>query len=313
MNDSTQQTPFNTFLNISVRISILGVIGVAGFYYFNGKPPGFIILFALALIYVVLFVNGRHYLQENFEDDYVPLVNSVSPPYATTPINDLDDYEYTSVFANETDREISTGLRNKLMSQYPLDWSVQPPSSSQFQTGLTEHFTNMAKDASGCDTSDNLLPYENITEYKLTPPDTDVLEMEERKILTTYKPKELRDLNSYSPDDTYTLIKKIYDAKGLIPHVEHTKDTNIYEITGVRSKEDTVTYEDDEVPVEDVNSTSSVETTIHVPPAARDYLHDNDPFFDKTNRTRVDKWDYTKYTPGLERMFAPTYPHNQWY
>jgi hypothetical protein len=72
-------------------------------------------------------------------------------------------------------------------------------------------------------------------------------------------------------------------------------------------------YEDDEVPVEDVNSTSSVETTIHVPPAARDYLHDNDPFFDKTNRTRTDRWDYTKYTPGLERMFAPTYPHTQWY
>ena len=26
-----------------------------------------------------------------------------------------------------------------------------------------------------------------------------------------------------------------------------------------------------------------------------------------------DRWDYTKFTPGLERMFAPTYPTVEWY
>lgn len=46
------------------------------------------------------------------------------------------------VFQNEGDRELSTALRNKLMSQYPMDWSTQPPSSAQFQAGLRESFEN---------------------------------------------------------------------------------------------------------------------------------------------------------------------------
>lgn len=311
MDNTSSPGPFDTFLNVCVHLVAIGALMYLGFKFFNGKPSGFIFISILVFLYLVIYINGRYYLQENFKDCSVPVENSFSKPYDLHHINDLDDYEYNSVFANETDREISKGLRNKLMSQYPLDWSSQPPSSSQFQTGLTEHFQNMAKDASRQDMSDNLLPYENISEHNLTPPDTSKLEMEERKILQTYKPKETHDLNSYSPEDAYSLIKKIYDAKGLIPHVEHTKDTNIYEITGVRHKDDKIVFEDEEEHKEYTDS--SGETIIKVPQGAKDFLNDNDPFYDTRNKTRVDRWDYTKYTPGLERMFAPTYPHNQWY
>jgi hypothetical protein len=37
-----------------------------------------------------------------------------------------------------------------------------------------------------------------------------------------------------------------------------------------------------------------------------------DPFFEPTTSTRADRSDYTKWTPGLQRMFAPTYPTADW-
>ena len=179
MDNTSSPSPFDQFLNVSVRLAALGAFMYIAFIFFNGKPSGFIFLAAFVFIYVIIYVNGRYYLQENFKDCSVPVENSTSTsrPYATNQINELDDYEYNSVFANETEREVSKGLRNKLMSQYPMDWSTQPPSSSQFQSGLTEHFENMSKYALHADMSDNLLPYENITEHNLTPPDTSKLEM----------------------------------------------------------------------------------------------------------------------------------------
>ena len=38
-----------------------------------------------------------------------------------------------------------------------------------------------------------------------------------------------------------------------------------------------------------------------------------DPFFQSRNRVRDGKYDYTEWTPGLERMFAPTYPLKSWF
>jgi hypothetical protein len=56
-----------------------------------------------------------------------------------------------------------------------------------------------------------------------------------------------------------------------------------------------------------------MENVTVVPQAATDILKESDPFYDTRNKTRMDKWDYTKYTPELERSMAPTYPRNQWY
>ena len=38
-----------------------------------------------------------------------------------------------------------------------------------------------------------------------------------------------------------------------------------------------------------------------------------DPFFTPGVKARGDKWDYTSWTPGLERAFAPTEPRTNWY
>ena len=55
------------------------------------------------------------------------------------------------------------------------------------------------------------------------------------------------------------------------------------------------------------------EQTIEVPYAAGDADRALDPYFEKKPRTSNGRWDYRQWTPGLERMFAPTQPQAAWY
>ncbi len=241
----------------------------------------------------------------------VIMEQGLDAPYVKKAILDVDDYEYNLVFQNEGDREMTKALQNKLQSQYPMDWSTQPPSSAFFQAGkkrLEESFANapVHKQPKG----EN--PYKEISGDNMTPPDTTIQEMEERQILQTYKPKKVGDLTTYNLEDAQELIQKIYNAKGLIPDVRH-KDGNVYEIVGTRRKDEKIVYEDEEAPAQQAPVQAAGEATITVPPVAADVSVGLDPFFTPSASTKLDRWDYTKFTPGLERMFAPTYPTVEWY
>jgi len=240
-----------------------------------------------------------------------PLVldQRVESPYVKDRILNVDDYEYNLVFQQEGDREVSKALYNKLQSQYPLDWSVQPPSSIHFQSGLQrlkESFEGSPVPQQGQD------PYKDIGNSALTPPDTSLAEMEERKILQLYKPATTDSLGSYNLEDADALIKKIYDVKGLIPEVEK-RENNVYEVVGTRRKDEKIVYEDENPPVQRAPVEEAGEGTITVPATAVDTAAGLDPFFTPGASTHMDRWDYTKFTPGLERMFAPTYPTVEWY
>ena len=305
----------------------------------NGEQI-FVIFFILVLIgYGVLYVNGRKYL-ETFQNpasmtgptagDIYPVVPPIvvpdTPassrpgrvvmettsldPVAKGAIKDLGDYEYDMVFQNESDREISQALRAKLMSQRPMDWAGLPPSSEQFQEGLRESFQNATPTV-----PDSAQPYKQVNGDNMVPPDTDITEMEERKILQTYKAPTTADLGSYNPDeDPEKMIYRIYDVKGLIPTIAHKPDTNVYEITGVRKKDEKILYEDEEAPASMGPVQHSGEATIEVPPTVYDTAAARDPYYDMSNpgKTRMGKWDYQAWTPGLERMFAPTNPTEKW-
>ena len=232
----------------------------------------------------------------------------IESPYVKKNILDVDDYEYNLVFQQEGDREISKALYNKLQSQYPLDWSTQPPSSAHFQAGvqkLKESFKGTPASPSGED------PYKQIGIEALTPNDTSLAQMEERKILQLYKPAKTDSLGSYQLDDADALIKRIYDAKGLVPEVVK-KDGNIYEVIGTRRKDEKIVYEDENPPAQRAPVEAAGEGTITVPVTAVDTAAGLDPFFTPGASTHMDRWDYTKFTPGLERMFAPTYPTVEW-
>ena len=300
----------------------------------------FVILFGLILIgYVVLYINGRKYLEtfqnpdsmtgKTSSDIYpstppiaMPQVDASSrpgrvvmettslDPVAKGAINDLGDYEYDMVYQNESDRELSQALRTKLMSQRPMDWAGLPPSSEKFQAGLRESFQNASPTV-----PDSAQPYNEIDGTNMVPPDTTTTEMEERKILQTYKPPTTADLGSYNPDeDPEKMIHRIYDVKGLVPTIAHKDGTNVYEITGVRKKDEKILYEDEEAPASLSPVQVAGEAVISVPPTAYDTAAAIDPYYDTSNpgRTRTGKWDYQAWTPGLERMFAPTNPTEKW-
>jgi len=318
---------FNYLITVSFKIFLLGIVIYVIYINIKNKQSGYIPFVVLFFLYLYYIIASRSYL-ENFSNSMRNndvVLDSVSKPFYDEPINSLsdyednmliteknstpvDDHEYNAVFNNETEREISDETRNKLMSQYPMDWTVNPPSSTNFVKGI-ENEEEKTK------TNPDTTMYDNVEGNKFTPPNMDDAEMKERKALKTYVPKGPRDMKTYNVDDAYTIIKNIYDAKGLDPEIEHKKDTNIYEIIGTRRKDEKVQYEDDlgdaEASEEGVQSQN--ESVTVVPQTTKDYLYDSDPFYNTANRTRTGRHDYTKFTPELERMFAPTYTTTQWY
>jgi hypothetical protein len=311
----------------------------------NGEQL-FMLLFGLIILgYVVLYIGGRNYLRDGFQSGSgggagagSPSVGQLFPtpmpvppqaansdgsgrvlmeyttmdPVAKGQLQNLDDYERNMVFQHEADnREISQALKNKLMSQRPLEWAGLPPSSEKFQAGLRESFENATPTV-----PNNAQPFVNISGENMIPPDTEGTEMEERKLLQAYKAPTAEKLSTYSADeDPDALIKRIYDVKGLIPTVAHKEGTNVYEVIGVRRKDEKILYEDEEAPASRSPVQRAGEAKIMVPASAYDTAVAADPYYDTTaagGKARAGKWDYQAWTPGLERMFAPTNATEAW-
>jgi hypothetical protein len=321
--------------------------------FMNGERL-FMLLFGLILIgYVALYLGGRVYLKEGYQTLSGSGLSSImamggsggaagaaSPsagqlyptpmpvnkadegtgrvlmeyttmdPVAKGNIQSLDDYEYNYVYQNESDRALSQELKNKLMSQRPMEWAGLPPSSSQFQAGLRESFQNATP----------VIPnspqqFEAVSGDNMIPPDTESSEMEERKLLQSYKAPTAKDLGSYDAnEDPEKLINRLYDVKGLIPIVAHKEGTNVYEIIGVRKKNEKIVYEDEEAPASAGPVQGAGEANIQVPPTAYDTAAAKDPYYDMNGggKSRLGKWDYQAWTPGLERVFAPTNDKAKW-
>jgi hypothetical protein len=251
---------------------------------------------------------------------YPPPVIQVAPParpYASMPIDSLGDYEDNYVFQNEGDRELSKAERYAAMFRYPLDWSVQPPSSAVFQKGI-EAFQNEQRkmsdpNAKPMDTSQ----FDSIQGQTMIPPNLDAYDEEEKAALAMYNPDELQKeteqackVSEY--DKVKRLVEKIYSKRGEEATVVPSKQgNNVWEITEVQSINEPIKWEDDG-PQPDRQELRG-EQQIRVPSYVNDMAAGLDPFFETRPTTRMNKNDYTRWTPGLERMFAPTYPQTNWY
>lgn len=268
-----------------------------------------ITLFLLLIIsYTILYFRGRKYLEhfndKRFNPDGSPNENMViyppEKPYLLNEIDDLDDYELSQVFQNQGSKEASKKQISDAMTRYPLDWSVQGPASQYFQDNQIEYEKKKEDALPGYTAMDSALP------------DSTAMEAEELKILQTYKPESSKGLLQYSVDDVKSLLEKLYLKKGLIPVIEQSKQgQNIWEITELKEKDPKIVWED-EVETERQKMTKRGEESIEVPYTVSDVAAGLDPFFQPRNTVRDGKYDYTKFTPGLERMFAPTYPIKAW-
>ena len=276
--------------------------------------PTWLYLIALVLGLLALY-HFTSLKSDTFQDKKSNVVLDTSRdttmyPYTTSPINSLDQYELEAVFDNEGDRELKQQQINQMTRRYPLDWTNYPPNASKFQSEQAKYIEGFSSDAS----AQNLeQPYKAIGDGNLVPPDTIGMEKEEKKILQTYKPRNANNLTTYDNDDALTLIEKIYKPKGLMPKVMR-KEGNVFEVVGTRQINPKIEYEDalSFAPTSSKPVQAAGEATIQVPPVASETAAGLDPFYEPTTATRSDRSDYTKWTPGLERMFAPTYPTTDW-
>ncbi len=287
------------------------------------------ILFLLLIIgYLVLYFGGRKYLEKFVPNDYdnQPRFNpDGSPneqqnmmiyppdkPYLMNPIDDLDDYELSLIFQNQGSKTASRKQISDAMTRYPMDWPVQGPDSQYFQDNQAQFEQKVANNIN--DPPPTKM-YNEINGSDMTPPDTAAMEAEERKILQTYKPECSKGLLQYSVDDVRALVDKIYGKKGEIPVIEKSKQAeNVWEITEVKEKNPHIVWEDDlERETERQKMNKRGEEVIEVPYTASDVAAGLDPFFQARNPVRDGRYDYYQWTPGLERMFAPTFPIKAWY
>lgn len=285
----------------------------------------FFILFVLA--YLLIYFQGRKYLEtfqapsdpvKRFHGDGSPVTELnmiVSPPekpYLMNPIDNLDDYEVSLIYQNQGSKEASRKQISEAMTRYPMDWSVQPPNSQHFQDYEAE-FKKQKEQQSRNPPVTSF--YKEIDGSNMELPDTEKIDEEEKKILQTYQPESSKGLLEYSVDDVKALLEKVYSRKGLIPVIEKSKQgQNVWEITELKEKDPKIVWEDElENQTEREKMEKRGEEVIQVPYTAGDLAAGLDPFFQARNTVRDGKYDYTQWTPGLERMFAPTYPIKNWY
>jgi hypothetical protein len=160
---------------------------------------------------------------------------------------------------------------------------------------------------------DDAKAYDTVSGSNMQPPDLTAQQQEEKKILQTYKPAFPPNGTTYNPKDAQELIKKLYNARGVIPIVRHKDGTNVYEVVGTRKKDEKIVYEEEEAPAMDEANPDAGESTIKPPQAAADNAFEPPSGGGVPVKTNKNKWDYTAWTPGLERMFAPSSPTQSWY
>jgi hypothetical protein len=275
----------------------------------------------LALIaYLVLYLKGRKYA-ETFRGDSATASPSAYPPkvmtppekpYRTSPIDRLDDYELSAVYERQGSKEASKRQLDEAMARYPMDWSLQGQGSQTYQENEEKY-----KGSAEALKANAVDGYRVSDPTDMTLPDTAQQEAEERKILQTYKPEKSANLLNYSVEDVKGLMEKLYAKRGLIPDVVPSKQgQNVWEITEVREKNPKIIWEDDPATLAQQGERNKMiargEQTIDVPFAVSDMAAGLDPFFEKGSSARDGRFNYHQWTPGLERMFAPTYPVKEW-
>ncbi len=239
---------------------------------------------------------------------------------ANTPINRLDDYEYSRVFELERaprTAPLAKDTKDKLISQRILDWASLPFNSEQ---RAEEEGTFIAgRMESGFREPKSGVFFSNMEGSTVLPPDEQALKDRERAILAAYRPTDIsKHVVDTEMERVATLVGKMYaNDPDWEPVVEKTGE-NQYAITELRPKPKREKWAEDQDKTVALAEAEGVASA----PTANVEIYSrfmNDPYFDKqgikdTERDRFWNYeDFNKWTPGLERMFAPTAETKAWY
>ena len=237
--------------------------------------------------------------------------------YAKTPINNLDDYEYSRVFESEnTSRNgLSNKSKSELMNNHKTDWANLPFNSEKRSAKEDEFVAGRLEDVYREPVTGVF--FKNIDGNNVIPPNSEALHQREQQLLAEYKPSEISKHKVSSEMETVgQLVNKLYkEDPNWEPVVTKVSDHQ-WEISELIPKRKKEKYED-----ETTVSLSLAEQTGMANPLPNITIDDHnraDPYFDKSGVGDKDNnkfWryeDFTKWTPGLERMFAPTLANKEW-
>ena len=240
--------------------------------------------------------------------------------YALTPIKKLDDYEYSRVFQieKESRNELERTTVNALTAQRQFDWSQLPFNS--------EHRATNEQDMSGRRLVEGFTAtvtepfFNSIAGDNMAPQDLQDIDEREQAILQQYSPKKTEDLLEHDTDDVQVLVKKLYESDAdWDPVVEKVKggEFQVTKLIPKRKKED-AQFADEQVPSVAYALENGMATGRPKIQPKMEVSGMQDPYFDKTGVLDYEgdhfyHYDsFAKWTPGLERMFAPTFDQNDW-
>ena len=236
---------------------------------------------------------------------------------AKTPINKLDDYEYTRVFQENSQRRnpLSTETTNQLMNENILDWAKLPFISESREKQEDEFVAGRME--SGFREPKSGIFFDILEGKGVEPPDVEAAKLREQKILATYRPTDVSThIVDSETEAVGKLVHKVYENDPNWEPVVVKTGENQYQVSELRPKARKERYEDDST-----MSLAMAETRGVYKPEPKIDIADrmsSDPFFeggvaDKENDRFWQYKDFTKWTPGLERMFAPTVDKRNWY
>ena len=233
--------------------------------------------------------------------------------YAKTPVNKLDDYEYTRIFQNENSprSELSRTTVNSLMAKNQFDWS-KLPFNSENRASAENEFVAGRMDEAGRDPKTGVF-FKGITGSSVLPPDEDAAQIREKALLQNYKASEATDLLQHKIDDVAVMVKKMYaEDPNWEPVVEKIGD-NEYRVSELRPKPRKEKYaEDQDMTIERAKDTGMISADVEVTGGRDDPYFDKQGVLDYSNDRFWEYKDFRKWTPGLERMFAPTLETTNW-
>ena len=238
---------------------------------------------------------------------------------AKTPIHKLDDYEYTRVFESEAASRNSLGhdMKNALLGQRVLDWANLPFNSDDRATQESE-FVSGRMDSGFREPKSGVF-FSSMEGTTLEPPDVEAAKAREQKILASYRPTDItQHVIDGETEAVGNLVHKMYqEDKNWEPVVTKVGDHR-YEVTELRPKARKEKYEE-ESSVKHASLGSPETPTLPAPTVDIDDRNRGDPYFDKSGVQDGDNnkfWnykDFNQWTPGLERVFAPTADNKAWF
>lgn len=225
--------------------------------------------------------------------------------YSTAPINKLDDYEYQHI-SDSTDN--TRNAKSDAMNTIRTDWANLPFKANARSKEEDSFVASRLED--GRRDPETGVFFKTVEGSTIVPPDTDIAKEREQKILSSYRPTDIT--KNDETNSVAKLVNAMYKNDPMWEPVVTRVSDHQWEISEIRPKARKEKYE------EEVTKTNALSDEHMKPSVTIDDHNRLDPYFDKTGISDKDNnryWkyeDFRKWTPGLERMFAPTLPNKEW-